>query len=273
MKTKITVLADNTPFEDLGAEWGLSLLVEYGEKKILLDAGASGLFAENMVKLGYDPRDIDYAALSHAHHDHGNGMPVFFEKNRRAKLYLRQQPGEKCFKKHFPFRKYIGVTPRVYRDFGDRLEYLSGDCRLCEGAWLIPHKTPGLSALGQREKMLHKLPGCPCCPDDFSHEQSLVLETEKGLLILNSCSHGGAVNIIRETEQTFPGKEVFGIIGGFHLFNKSEAEVREVSRAIRETGVRFVCTGHCTGASAYALLQQELGSRLSLMHSGLVMEF
>jgi 7,8-dihydropterin-6-yl-methyl-4-(beta-D-ribofuranosyl)aminobenzene 5'-phosphate synthase len=56
-------------------------------------------------------------------------------------------------------------------------------------------------------------------PDDFSHEQSLVLETDMGLIIFNSCSHGGAVNIINEIKSTFPGKHIYGLIGGFHLFN------------------------------------------------------
>ncbi len=110
-------------------------------------------------------------------------------------------------------------------------------------------------------------------PDDFSHEQSLVLDTEKGLVILNSCSHGGVVNIIREVGRTFPDKHVYGIIGGFHLFNKSAAEVRDEARRIRETGIDFVCTGHCTKERAYAILKEELGDRLSQLSVGLQMKF
>ena len=55
----------------------MSLLVEIGDKKILVDAGASDLFLENMEKLGMDVSDIDFAVLSHAHYDHANGMPDF----------------------------------------------------------------------------------------------------------------------------------------------------------------------------------------------------
>ena len=47
-KTKLTVIVDNIPQGDIKGEWGLSILVEYEDKKILVDAGASGLFAENL---------------------------------------------------------------------------------------------------------------------------------------------------------------------------------------------------------------------------------
>ncbi len=57
---------------------------------------------------------------------------------------------------------------------------------------------------------------------DYSHEQSLVVDTEKGPVIFNSCSHGGAANIINEVTQTFPNKKIYGLVGGFHLFNKTE---------------------------------------------------
>jgi len=70
METKVTVIVDNIPFGDIKGEWGLSILVEYGDKKILADVGASDLFAENMVKLGFRVADVDYALLSHAHYDH-----------------------------------------------------------------------------------------------------------------------------------------------------------------------------------------------------------
>lgn len=57
----------------------------------------------------------------------------------------------------------------------------------------------------------------PVEADDFSHEQSLVLDTKEGLVIFNSCSHGGADVIIREAEAAFPGKQIYGLIGGFHF--------------------------------------------------------
>ena len=115
--------------------------------------------------------------------------------------------------------------------------------------------------------MYRKLPG-GWNPDDFAHEQSLVVDTDKGLVIFNSCSHGGAANIIREIQETFPDKKVYGLIGGFHLFNKSSDEIREVAGKIRDTGIEYVCTGHCTKDRAFVILKQELGDMVEQMQVG-----
>ena len=64
MKTKITVITDNIPNGGLSGEWGLCLLVEYKDKKILVDAGASDLFLTNMKELGFETDDVDFATLS-----------------------------------------------------------------------------------------------------------------------------------------------------------------------------------------------------------------
>ncbi|MCQ2507852.1 MAG: MBL fold metallo-hydrolase [Dorea sp.] len=272
MKTKITVVVDNIPSDNLKGEWGLALYVEYGNQKILVDTGASDLFAENLKKLGLSIEEVDYATLSHAHYDHANGMPRFFKDNQKAKFYVRESTGENCYAKKFIFRKYIGIPKHVMEKYSDRIEIVTGDYKIAEGLYLIPHKTPGLEAIGKRE-MMYKKVKTGLMPDDFSHEQSLVLDTDKGMVIINCCSHGGAVNIINEVCSTFPDKQVYGIIGGFHLFNKSEEEVRSVARAIRETGIEFVCTGHCTKERAYKIMKQELGDKLEMLRVGLVMEF
>lgn len=109
--------------------------------------------------------------------------------------------------------------------------------------------------------------------DDFSHEQSLVIEADKGLVIFNSCCHGGAAAIINEVIETFSDKNVYGLIGGFHLFNKSEGEIREFANRVRNTGIEYICTGHCTGERAYGILAEELGNTMHHLKTGLVMEF
>lgn len=271
-ETIITVIVDNIPFGEIRGEWGLSILVEHNGKKILADVGASELFADNMLKLGNDIADVDYATLSHAHYDHANGMPRFFKENKKAKFYLRETTGEDCYFKRFFIHRYIGIPQNVMSNYSDRIEIVSGDYRLCDGVYLIPHKTPGLETVGKREMMYRRtINGWQA--DNFSHEQSLVIDTDKGLVIINCCSHGGAVNIINEIKETFPDKHVYGLIGGFHLFNKSEAEVRRVSEEIRETGIDFICTGHCTKDRAYNIMKKELGDKLEQLRVGLKMEF
>ncbi len=271
MKTILTIIVDNTPALGIAGEWGLAIQVEFNGKKILVDAGASSLFLKNMEALGIDVREIDHGVLSHAHYDHANGIPAFFESNAKAKFYIREGSAADCYHKKFIFRKYIGIPRNMLRDYPDRIEMVSGDYKLMEGAYLIPHKTPGLDAIGRRESMFRKT-ALGWVPDDFSHEQSLVLNTDKGLVIINCCSHGGAANIIKEVKETFPDKHVYGIIGGFHLFNKSNEEIHAMANKIRETGIEYVCTGHCTKEHAFKILKEELGDRLESMEVGKTIE-
>ncbi|MGN0316064.1 MAG: MBL fold metallo-hydrolase [Fusicatenibacter sp.] len=156
METKVTVIVDNIAYAAIAGEWGLSMLVEYADKKILLDVGASELFAKNMEQLGFHIGDIDYAVLSHAHYDHANGMPRFFRENSKAKFYLRETAGENCYFKKFMFHKYIGIPRHILTDYPGRVEIVSGDYELMKGVYLIPHKTEGLETIGKREKMYQR---------------------------------------------------------------------------------------------------------------------
>lgn len=271
-KISATVLSDNKASGELKGEWGLSVAIKCPGTNILLDAGASELFAANAEKLGISIVDMDYAVLSHAHYDHARGMKKFFALNSKADFYLRESAEANCYARKFIFTKYIGLPRHIAAQYADRIRYVSGDFCLCEDVYLIPHHTPGLEKIGEREKMLLKTPG-GWKYDDFSHEQSLVFDTVKGLVIFNSCSHGGAANIINEVSAVFPGKSVCGLIGGFHLFNKTDEEVRAFAKEVRSTGISYVCTGHCTKDRAYKILREELGDTIRQLRVGMVMEF
>lgn len=269
---KATVVVDNIKSGGMAGEWGLCVYIEYEGKKILLDAGASALFAENAGKLGIPLSEIDFAVLSHAHYDHANGMERFFQVNGHAKFYLQDGCGENCYHKKWFFHQYIGMPKGVMAKYPERIVYASGNFIICDGVSLIPHTTPKLDAVGKREKMYLKKNG-RWHPDDFSHEQSLVFETAQGLVVFNSCSHGGAVNIIREVTAAFPGRKVLALIGGLHLYNKTEGEIRELAKLLKDTGIERVYTGHCTGKMAFNLLKKELGDVVQQFRTGFVMEF
>lgn len=60
---KIQILSDNLALDGFEAEWGLSVYIEYEGKKILLDTGTTGLFAENAKKLGVRPEEVDAGVM------------------------------------------------------------------------------------------------------------------------------------------------------------------------------------------------------------------
>lgn len=271
MKTEIIVVTDNRPNEALEGEWGLCLLIRFNGKKILVDAGASELFLKNMEGLGEDVKDVDLAVLSHAHYDHANGFPAFFAHNDKARLYISAAADANCYKKGFLFHKYIGIPRTLIRDHGDRIERIPEVRRIMEGAYIVPHHTEGLAEIGRREKMYRRTQR-GWITDDFAHEQSLVLETDRGLLIINSCSHGGADNIIREVREAFPDNKIYGYIGGLHLYNKTPEEVLRVAGIFKDAELEYVCTGHCTKEAAFAILKEQLGDKLEQLQVGLRIE-
>ena len=268
---RITVLSDNNGTELLPGEWGLSILIERNGLRILLDAGSSGLFMENARFLGADLGSVDFAVLSHAHYDHADGFVPLLREYPRLRVYVRQSIGADCCAIKEKGLEYIGVAPALLEGLGERLVRVEGDCELAPGVWLIPHKGPGREKIGERERMFIKK-GEALTPDDFSHEQSLVFETEKGLAIFNSCSHAGASEIVEEVCRTFPGRRVYAYVGGFHLYKKTPEEVRRFARRLKAANVEKICTGHCTGDAAFAILKEELGESVAQFRVGLETE-
>jgi 7,8-dihydropterin-6-yl-methyl-4-(beta-D-ribofuranosyl)aminobenzene 5'-phosphate synthase len=106
---KIKVLMDNLPAVNYLNEWGLSIYIEYEDKKILLDTGASEGFSNNAKVAGVDLSKVDVAVLSHAHYDHSDGMGAFFEENQKASMLLRSSCKENCYSQKEEGMEYIGI--------------------------------------------------------------------------------------------------------------------------------------------------------------------
>lgn len=277
---KITVLMENTAPEGCGLtpEHGLSLYIEHRGRKLLLDAGSSGKFADNAQALGIDLSAVEAAALSHGHYDHADGLRRFFRLNSRAKVYVR--PGADG--PHFSMGKdgpyFIGIHRDICTQFRDRFEAVEGVYELTESAWLVPDLVRETS--GRSDGLLYKRGEDDFIPDDFRHEQSLVLEGEKGLVVLNSCSHGGIVNIVRGVQDQLPGKKVYAVVGGLHMAAKGQGALNctpeyvcQVADALKELGVEEIHTGHCTGETALGLLRERFGPGCCALATGQVLSF
>ena len=268
----VTILIDNLSKDDLICEWGLAIHIAYQGHSILLDTGASEQFIQNAAALQLDLEAVEYGVLSHAHYDHSDGMGAFFAHNRKAKFYVREGTWENCYDDEGKGNyRYIGIQKGLLSAYQDRIVYVKGDHQLLPGVYLIPHKTPGLAQKGKQAHMCIRQ-GALWLEDDFSHEQSLVMETERGLVIFNSCSHGGADVIISEVAKTFPGQKIYAFVGGFHLFEAEEETVRQFAGRLKKTGVEKIVTGHCTGEQSFAVLKEELGDAAVQLYTGMTLE-
>ena len=273
---RITVLMENTAREGLEAEHGLSFFLEYRGRRFLLDAGSSGRFADNAQKLGVDLDGVELAALSHGHYDHADGLRAFFALNDRAPVYIRPQAGEAYYSKSGGSPRFVGIHREIWEGFRDRFVPVDGLYPLCPGAWLAPETVRGGPFASREPNLLRKVGEDRFLPDDFSHEQSMVLETGRGLVVLNSCCHGGVVNIVKGVLDQFLGQRVYALLGGLHMLspganalNCPPDYVRQVAAALLELGVEHLWTGHCTGPAAFALLKEELGDRVEPLTGGM----
>ena len=276
---KITALIENKAPGGLKREHGLSVFCEYGGKNYLLDTGASDAYSRNAKALGIDLSAVDIGILSHAHYDHSGGYKSFFSLNDSAKIFLRAEARERCYLKIGPYKRYVGIPKGILEKYADRFVYVSENTKLADDVWLINHSTPNLSERGKRAH-LYRNTDEGLVPDDFSHEQSLVFKTSAGLVILNSCCHGGADNIVSEIQSAFPGVGVAVLIGGFHLMGTrgtstlgvKPREVEALGKKLLELGVNNTYTCHCTGDPASEILSRVMGEKVSYFSTGTVIE-
>ncbi len=268
---RFTVLVENTPGEGgLQGEHGLSLHIQTGKHRILFDMGESGLFARNAEKLGVDLSEVDIAVVSHGHYDHGGGLPDFFALNARAPVYIRRD----AFGGHFARRpdgrvEDIGLQKSLL-DSGRFV--LTGDSFAIDEDLTLFAGVDGQDCVPTGNSSLLKQEGDAYVPDDFRHEQNLLLREGGKLALVSGCSHRGIINIIKRSSD-LTGETPTHIIGGFHLSNPAAGTgedpeiLRRVGEALRATGA--LCrTGHCTGTASAAALKTTLGDRLEPLKTG-----
>ena len=275
--SKITVLIENTTQNpELQAEHGLSLLIEFNNKKYLLDAGTTGAFLNNADVMNVSVSDIECAILSHGHYDHAGGFGTYFAKNPNAKLYAMSSSREEYYSGSGGVIHEIGVPKDILDKYGENFVYIDEVTKLSDNVYLVPHNTKDLDKIGEKTK-LYRMVDDELKPDDFAHELSVVLDTKDGLLIFNSCSHGGIVNIINEVKVVFPNKNIHAFFGGLHMKGKkgdevictfSEEEIKDIADYLKTVGLQKLYTGHCTGEPAVKLLKKYLGDMVEELSTG-----
>lgn len=259
----ITLMENTASREDLTAEHGLSLYIEACGKKILFDAGQTAAFAENAEKLGVDLKTVDLAILSHGHYDHSGGMQRFLQCNDHATLYVHKD----AFAPHRNSTgAYIGPDPGLL-DTG-RLVQNPGTLALAPGLTLVdfadaPRYYP-LDSAGLSMEVDGQI-----LPEDFRHEQYLLIREGEKTLCISGCSHKGILNITKWADPDV-------LVGGFHFMNidpqgPEKSRLDEAARVLLESKATFY-TGHCTGLAPYDYLKEQMGSRLHYIAAGAIAE-
>ena len=257
MVIRITALMENMAGrEDLRAEHGLSLLIEYGDRRVLFDCGQSGAFLENARCLGISLEDLDAVMLSHSHYDHARGYRDLAASGKAAPVlytgtgffepkYSRQEEGysdRSCgFEREFPEEHRV-----CHREVENMAE-------IFPGMWLLTGFPRKAAFETIPEKFLRKTE-TGYLPDDFHDEVCLVLEAEGGVVMLVGCSHPGIVNMVTEVKARL-GKPVRAVFGGTHLSEAPIERLRSTLDALADAGVETLGFCHCSGSAVEALVE------------------
>ena len=256
---KLTTLMENTAYlPGLTAEHGLSLFVEAAGRSFLFDTGASGAFAGNAAALGLDLGAAEFAILSHGHYDHGGGLDRFLAIHPHAPVYASRFCFDDC---RNATGKYIGLDPAL-QSCG-RLILTGDECAISPGLTLY-------SCNGRPERAdpfgLTRREGDTLIPDDFRHEQYLLVEELGKRILLSGCSHKGILNLVDWFRPDI-------LVGGFHFKSLSphDPRLRRWGEILAASGTVFY-TGHCTGQEQFQVLKPILGDLLHAISTGSVLE-
>lgn len=274
---KITVLVENTGPSELIIEHGLSLYIEFNDKKYLLDAGPSDSFFKNAHALSIDLDRVDKAVLSHGHYDHGDGFMVFLNQYKDKVVYGAKNIFDDYYSGSGGSVHYIGLSSKL-KQMKNRFNTISVDTKIDEKIYLILDDVSNTKEIGVQKKLYKKVDDV-LQPDNFDHELSLVFDTPKGLVICNSCSHAGLESIVDNIKKRL-NKPVYAYVGGLHMKSTknhietssfTEEQIQNLCIFI-EKNIQYVLTGHCTGNVSYDLLKKYLKDRIDFLTTGKTIE-
>jgi len=216
--TNVTLLVvyDNYEYDqELSTGFGFSCVIKTEDKTILFDTDSDGeTLLNNMEKLGIKPKAIDVVVLSHIHFDHVGGLTSFLEKNSNVTVYV----------------------PASFPDsFKNRIKK--------EGAKLVD--------VSAARKITESV-GTTGELGTWIKEQSLIVRSRKGIVVITGCAHPGIVNILKRVKE-LTNENIYLVLGGFHHPPTS------VVKEFKKLGVQKVAPCHCTGDTAIKAFAQEYG--------------
>jgi 7,8-dihydropterin-6-yl-methyl-4-(beta-D-ribofuranosyl)aminobenzene 5'-phosphate synthase len=229
----LTVLYDNYNFdENFKSSWGFSCLIESPDRTILFDCGGNdGALMDNFKAAGKDPGKVDLVILSHIHWDHTGGLPEFLSSRTAIDVFVPSS---------FP-----DEIKEEIRKKGARPVEVKDARKIIDNVW-----TTG--EMG-----------------DEIIEQSLIIETPGGLVILTGCAHPGIQGIVEKAMKE-RGNKILLVMGGFHLLRTDKGTVESIAADFRQLGIQYVAPTHCSGDGTLEIFKKTFGDRFLRAGAGKV---
>lgn len=263
---RLRVLILSTMLADRGiGEWGFAALVEADGRRILFDTGGRpDTVLLNAREMEVDLSDVTDVVLSHNHDDHTTGLlPLRRALSRKNPTALsRVHVGRGIFWSRPAAGggegNHVVRVRRELEEAGVRFVEHDGPAEMLPGVWLtgpVPrvHPERNWSVRGQvrAEQGLTE--------DTIPEDQSLVFDTEHGLVLLSGCGHAGIVNTVEYARKVVRPAPLHAAIGGFHLFPLEDARLDWTADQLRGAGLENLIGAHCTGIEAVYRMRGRLG--------------
>ena len=275
MKIKVTMVSENCVYHLPGAvaEHGLSIFMETDHGNYLLDTGQGKAVVNNAQVLGIDLATIKGIIISHHHWDHTGGLGPVLDIKGAVDIYAHPDFFKESYSVSGDTVRYIGVPyPRPLLEAKGARFQLSDEFRQIEpGLWLtgeVPRRTD--YEIGDKKQVVKS--GGAYVKDDLRDDQSVVVETARGLLIILGCCHSGIINTLSYIVEKMNRRDIYAVIGGTHLGPVSDEQREKSIDALKAFPIERLGVSHCTGQKTASLLAGIFGERFFFCNVGTVVE-
>lgn len=252
---KLTVLVDNNTFIDeyYYGEPAVSYYIEDNNTKILFDTGYSDIFLTNAEKMNIDLNKVDKVVISHGHDDHTGGLKDYFKDPRDVELIAH--PSSFFHKEKNGL--YIG-SPKT-TDALKKICHLNlskEPIRISDNITYLG-EIPQINDFEQREIIGKYKENNSLIDDQVIEDSAICYKSEKGLFIITGCSHSGICNIIEYAKKVCNDNRIYGVIGGFHLFENNERLQKTISY-LKENNITHLYPCHCVSLAAKIAIAEQI---------------
>ena len=277
-KLKITILCENTVGRLVGTgEHGFSAFIETDRGNYLFDTGNGHSIVSNSLVLGKDLRSIEKIILSHGHQDHTGGLPEVLKLKGKVDVHghphLFSDRIVVLKEKDRETKRFVGVLyKRAYLEILGAHFLFNSDFAEIDQDMYLTGEVPRKTGFEKSDPRLFMEVDGRRTPDTFSDDQSLVLDTEKGLVLVLGCAHSGMINIIDHVMNRMKKEKFYAILGGTHLDFLTPEQLEQSILSLKKIQVEKIGVSHCTGMRASFRLHQEFGDRFFQGCVGSVLE-